>query len=118
MGVDQLNESQFLRQGVKQGRGAKLPGLHGVERRECLRVGGGGALGTDLLYHPVPGTEVALLDDARVAVAPSGAHPVEVGPSFFPFGDEAGHNGRRVTVYEKYVNNYQYNRKINKILVG
>ena len=98
MGVDQLNESQFLRQGVKQGRGAKLPGLHGVERRECLRVGGGGALGTDLLYHPVPGTEIALLDDARVAVAPSGAHPVEVGPSFFPFGDEAGHNGERVTV--------------------
>src|SRR4030095_3900428 len=39
MGVDQLNESQLLNQGVKQGRGAKLPGLHGVERRECLRVG-------------------------------------------------------------------------------
>jgi hypothetical protein len=98
MGVDQRKESQRLRQGVAQGGGAKLPGLHGGERREGLRGGGGGPLGTALRYHPVPGTEVARLDEARGAVAPSGAPPVEIGASCVPCGEEAGQNGGRVTV--------------------
>ncbi len=47
---------------VKQGRGPELPDLHGVEPGELVGWGGGGELGTDLLYHQLPGSQVELLD--------------------------------------------------------
>ena len=106
MRVDQLDEPQLLGQGIKQGRGPKLPDLHGVELGELVGWGGGGELGTDLLYHPLPGSQVELLDDARVAVDPSRADPIEVGFAFFPFGDQAGHSSERVILCRIAVNTY------------
>jgi hypothetical protein len=83
--VDQLDEPQLLGQGIQQGRGPQLPDLHGVELGELVGCGGGGDLGTDLLSHPLPGAQGELLDDARVAVDPARADPVEVGVAFFPW---------------------------------
>ena len=69
-------------------------------------MGGGGELDTDLLHHPVLGAKIELLDDARVPLDPSGTHPVEVGPAFFPFGDQTWHNDERVIQFKIEINNY------------
>ena len=106
MRVGQLDEPQLLGQGIKQGRGPKLPDLHGVELGELVGCGGGGELGTDLLSHPLPGSQVELLDDARVAVDPGRADPVEVGLAFFPFGDQAGQSSERGILCSIEVNTY------------
>ena len=89
MGIDEVDDSQVLCQGIKQGRGAELPGLHGHESRDGLWVRRGGRLGTELLEHTLAGAEINLLDDTRLALEASGAHPIEVGFIFFPFGDQA-----------------------------
>jgi len=39
MGVNELDEPQLLGQGIKQGRGSKLPGLHGLELGELGGLG-------------------------------------------------------------------------------
>jgi hypothetical protein len=88
VGVDQLDESQLLGQRIKQGRRAKLPGLDGAECGPRLWGRGGGERGPDLLQHPLLRAQIELLDDARVAIDPRGAHPGEGRPAFFLFGDE------------------------------
>ena len=93
----------------EESRGSKLPDLHGLERRERCRFGGRSELGMDLVHDPLLGTQVDLLDDASVAIDPGGADPVEIGLSFLPLGDQAGHNGNRVIPFDKYINKYLKN---------
>ena len=109
MGVDQLDEAQFLGQGIEESRGAKLPDLHGLERRECCRFGGRSDLGMDRVHDPLLGTQGDRLDDASVAIDPGGADPVEIGRSFLPLGDQAGQNGDRGIRFGQYVNKYLKN---------
>ncbi len=66
----------------------------------------------ELFHDPLLGTQVDLLDDAGVAIDPGGADPVEIGLSFLPLGDQAGHNARRVILLRKYVNKYLKNKSI------
>ena len=106
MGVDQLDEPELLGQRIEEGRGPKLSELHGPECRHLL-WGGRGALGMYLFHDPLPGAQVELLDNARVAMDPSGADPIEVRLAFFPFSDQTWHNNGRVTGIEKNINMYQ-----------
>ncbi len=110
MGVDQRDEIQLLGQGIEEGGGPKLSAPHGLECRALGLGGGRGALRTKLLHDPLLGTQVNLLDDTGVAIDPGGADPVEIGFTFFPLGDQARHNVRRVIPYKKYVNNCLENR--------
>ncbi len=89
MGVDQIDKLQVLHQGIEQGRGPKLPGLHGLQRRGGPLLRGTRALGTKPLQHPLSGAQINLLDNPRLAVDAGRAHPIEVRFIFFPFGDEA-----------------------------
>ena len=57
-----------------------------------------------LFHDPLPGAQVELLDNARVAMDPSGADPIEVRLAFFPFRDQTWHGARRVTGMKKNVN--------------
>ena len=59
-------------------------------------MGGRGALGMHLCHDPVPGAQVELLDNARVAIDPSGADPIEVRFAFFPCRDQTWHDKGRV----------------------
>lgn len=114
MGIDQIDKPQLLGQGIQQGRRAKLSGLNGAEYGHHLWWGNGGELGTDLLHDALLGAQVELLDDARVALDPSGADPIEVGLAFFPFRDQTWHGERRVTGMKKNINITNKNRQIIK----
>jgi len=89
MGIDQIDESQVLCEGIEQGRGPKLPGLHGLQRRSGPVLRGNRVLGTQLLQHALSGAQIDLLDNPRLALDAGRAHPIEVRFVFFPFGDQA-----------------------------
>jgi hypothetical protein len=57
-----------------------------------------------LFHDPLRGPQVELLDNARVAIDPSGADPIEVRLAFFPFRDQTWHEERRGTGMKKNVN--------------
>ena len=105
VGVDQIDESQLLGQGIEQGRGPKLPGLHGAERGMAPWGGSGVRWARMLLHDALPRTQIDLLDNARLALDAGGADPVEVRFAFFPFGNQAWHNGRVIHL-PLYVQNY------------
>jgi hypothetical protein len=69
MGVDQLDEAQFLGQGIEESRGAKLPDLHGLERRKRFGVEANWAR----IWSMTRPGQVDLLDDASVAIDGAGA---------------------------------------------
>jgi hypothetical protein len=60
-----------------------------------------------LFQDPFPGAQVELLDNARVAIDPSGADPIEVWVAFFPFRDQTWHDKGRVTGMKENLNKDQ-----------
>jgi len=89
VGLEPIEASQVVCQGLEQGRGPQRPGRPGPQRRGGPVRRGHRALGTPLLQPPLSGAPRDLLDHARLARDAGRADPREVRLLFFPFGAQA-----------------------------